>query len=190
MKKHKTKGGIIGTVSTVLVVIVVLLAILLAGGRLLGLKIYTVLSPSMEPTYRVGSVIYVKPVDPITVEEGQAITFYMDGSTVATHRVVEIERGDNGSVLFRTKGDANSTIDGIPVEGASVIGIPVFTIPYLGYIANYIQHPPGLYITLAVIAILLLMIFLPDAFRDGKKEQKGNSTEKGGNGDKDADDKP
>ena len=190
MEKKKKKGGILSTVSTILVVIVVLLAILLAGGRLLGLKIYTVLSPSMEPTYRVGSVIYVKPTDPLTVEEGQAITFYMDGRTVATHRVVEIERGDDSSVRFRTKGDANSTVDGAPVDGASVIGVPVFTIPYLGYIANYIQHPPGLYVTVAVIAVLLLLIFLPDAFSDDKKEKEGKSTEEGGSGDKDADDEP
>ena len=177
MEKNRKKGGVISTVSTILVVFVVLLAVLLVGGRLLGLKLYTVLSPSMEPTYRVGSVIYVKPVDPLTVEEGQAITFRLDGSTVATHRVIEVVR-DNGAVRFRTKGDANASPDGSAVEAGSVIGVPVFTVPYLGYVVNYIQHPPGLYVAVAAVAVLLLLTILPDR-SGGRKTDK----EKGGSGD-------
>ena len=49
-------------VSSVLVGIVVLLAIALVGVRVVGLQPYVVLSGSMEPTYHVGSLIYVKSV--------------------------------------------------------------------------------------------------------------------------------
>ena len=178
MEIRKRKGSVISTVSTIIVVIVVLLAVLLVGGRILGLKLYTVLSPSMEPTYRVGSVIYVKPVDPLTIEEGQAITFRLDGSTVATHRVIEVVR-DSDNVQFRTKGDANTSADGAPVESASVIGVPVFNVPYLGYVVNYIQHPPGLYVAAAVVVILLLLTILPDKSGVSSK----GKMEKGGNGD-------
>ncbi len=178
MEKRKRKGSVISTVSTIIVIIVVLLAVLLVGGRILGLKLYTVLSPSMEPTYRVGSVIYVKPVDPLTIEEGQAITFHLDGNTVATHRVIEVVR-DNDTVKFRTKGDANTSPDGTPVDFASVIGVPVFNVPYLGYVVNYIQHPPGLYVAAAVVVILLLLTILPDKSGVSSK----GKIEKGGSGD-------
>lgn len=57
-------------ISTVLVVIVVVVALLLVGARLFGLQVYAVLSGSMEPTYHVGSVIYVEPVDPSEVKVG------------------------------------------------------------------------------------------------------------------------
>ncbi|MEA5152866.1 MAG: S26 family signal peptidase [Oscillospiraceae bacterium] len=43
--------------STVLVAAAVLLALLLVGVRLFGLRVYTVLSGSMEPTYHTGSII-------------------------------------------------------------------------------------------------------------------------------------
>ena len=77
-------------VSSILVALVVLLALLLVGARVVGLQVFVVLSGSMEPTYRTGSLIYVKKVDPYTIQEGQPITFMMNETTVATHRVVGI----------------------------------------------------------------------------------------------------
>ena len=47
----------------------------------------------------------------------------------------------------------------------------MFTIPKLGYLANYIQHPPGTYVAISAGAILLLLVFIPDLFSDDKKEQ-------------------
>ena len=58
-------------ISTIIVAIVVILALLLVGARVVGLQVFTVLSGSMEPTYHTGSLIYVKKVDPYTIEPGQ-----------------------------------------------------------------------------------------------------------------------
>ena len=167
-------------VSTVLVIIVVLLAIALVGVRLMGLKVFSVLSGSMEPTYHVGSVIYVKEVDPKDIKVGDPITFVLNESlTVATHRVVEIHTGDDGMLRFKTKGDANAAPDGGEgVHEKNLIGRPVFTIPLLGYVAAYVQQPPGLYVGIAVAAILLLLFFLPDAlFGDEKKKAAAQAIE-------------
>ena len=164
-------------VSTVLVALVVLLALLLVGARLFGLQVYTVLSGSMEPTYHTGSLIYVKKIDPYTIEEGQPITFMLDEDTIATHRVVGIvpDEEDPTVIRFRTKGDANEAEDGTLVHYKNVIGTPVFSIPYLGYVANYIQHPPGMYVAISAGAVLLLLVFLPDIFAEddsGKKPKE------------------
>ena len=125
--------------TTVLVVMAVLLAVLLAGVRLVGLQPYTVLSGSMEPTYHTGSLIYVKDVKPEEIEVGQAITFVLNKDlVVATHRVIEI---DEENQRFYTKGDSNESADGAPVHFSNLIGAPVFSIPYLGYVSNYIKNP-------------------------------------------------
>ena len=141
--------------SSILVALVVLLALLLVGARVVGLQVFVVLSGSMEPTYRTGSLIYVKKVDPYTIQEGQPITFMMSETTVATHRVVGIvpDEEDPTVIRFRTKGDANDTEDGGLVHYKNVIGRPVFSIPYLGYVADYIQHPPGRYVALSAGAV-------------------------------------
>lgn len=160
-------------ISTVLVSLVVLLALLLVGARVFGLQVFTVLSGSMEPTYHTGSLIYVKKVDPYTIQSGQVITFMLDEDTIATHRVVAVvpDEEDASVIRFRTKGDANESEDGGLVHYKNVIGTPVFTIPYLGYVASYIQHPPGMYVAIAAGAVLLMLTFLPDIFAPEEKSE-------------------
>ena len=151
-------------VTTVLVVAVVALALLLVGVRLFGMQVFTVLSGSMEPTYHTGSLIYVKDVDHRDLQAGDVITFMLDEDTVATHRIVEVvpDETDASVVRYRTKGDANDAEDGSLVHYKNVLGTPVFTIPKLGYVANYIQNPPGSYLAISGGAVLMLLVFLPD----------------------------
>jgi len=168
-------------ISTVLVVVVVILALLLVGARILGLQVYTVLSGSMEPTYHVGSVIYVKPIDTDKITVGMPITFVLDESgTVATHRVVEIvPDADNPSeIRFRTAGDANKDADGEQiidenlVHYKNVIGTPIFTIPLLGYVSDFVQHSPGNIIAICGGILVILMIFLPDLVPKEKEKKE------------------
>lgn len=165
---------ICSVLSTVLVIVAVLLAVALVGVRIVGYTPYTILSGSMEPTYHVGSLIYVKKVDTSTLEAGDPITFALSEDTIATHRIVEVvpDEEDASVIRFRTKGDANETVDGALVHYKNVLGKPVFTIPYLGYVADYIQHPPGMYTAIAAGVILLLLVFVPDMFDDEKKKKK------------------
>lgn len=165
---------ICSVLSTVLVIVAVLLAVALVGVRVVGYTPYTILSGSMEPTYHVGSLIYVKKVDTSTLEAGDPITFALSEDTIATHRIVEVvpDEEDASVIRFRTKGDANETVDGTLVHYKNVLGKPVFTIPYLGYVADYIQHPPGMYTAIAAGVILLLLVFVPDMFDDEKKKKK------------------
>ena len=53
----------------------------------------------------------------------------------------------------------------------------MFTIPYLGYVSNYIQNPPGMYVAIAAGAILILLVFLPDLFADDKKKKEEKKEE-------------
>ena len=160
-------------VTTVLVVAVVLLAIALAGVRLFGLQVYTVLSGSMEPAYPVGALLYDKKVDPAQLRPGDVITFMLDEETIVTHRIVEVvpDEEDPSVIRFRTKGDANAAEDGSLVHYKNVLGTPVFTIPKLGYFANFVQQPPGPYVAIAFGAVLVLLAFLPDLLGDDKKKK-------------------
>ena len=167
-------------ISNVLVGVVVLLAVALVGVRLIGLKPYVVLSGSMRPAYEVGSLIYVKSVDYKELKAGDPITFMASQDTVVTHRIVEVlvDEDDSNTLLYVTQGDANTAPDGSPVHYKNVIGKPVFAIPYLGYVSNYIQNPPGKYAAVSGGAILLLLVFLPDDFTGGGKKKKDTPDQK------------
>lgn len=162
-----TAKKLLQIISTILVALVVLLAVALVGVRLVGIRTFTVLSGSMEPTYHVGSLIYVKKVDSTTIRPGQVITFMLDENTVATHRVVEVvpDEDDPSTLRFRTKGDANDAEDGTLVHYKNVVGTPVFTIPYLGYFSNWITHAPGKYIAITAAVVFLILLFLPDMLK-------------------------
>ena len=174
---NKTFKKIWNAVTWVIVAAAVLLAMLLVGARLVGLRTFTVLSGSMEPTYHTGSLIYVKKVDAAKLSEGTVITFMLDENTVATHRIVGVvpDEDEPGVVRYRTKGDANEAEDGSLVHYKNVIGTPVFSIPKLGYLANYIQHPPGTYVAVSAGAGVLLLMFLPELIgvltADNEKEE-------------------
>lgn len=173
MQMPKSFKKIWDTVTTVLVVLVVIFAVFLMGSRLMGMQVFNVISGSMEPTYSVGDLLYVKTVDPDSVKVGDPITFVLNEDlVVATHRVVKVDRENR---QFTTKGDANETEDAMPVHFNNLVGVPVFAIPLLGYVSAYIQNPPGMYVAIALGAALLLAVFLPDLFtkkEDNKEENK------------------
>lgn len=144
-----------------LIIVTILLALLLLGGRLFGLENFIVLTGSMEPVYHIGSMVYVKPAAADELEVGDAITFRLDEGTAATHRIVEIIDNE-GAVQYRTKGDANETVDGRLISESDVIGKVVFTIPYIGYLASFIQTGAGRAAAVAYGAFILLMMILSE----------------------------
>ena len=161
-------------ITNIVVIVALLLAFILVGVRLIGFQVFTVLSSSMEPNYQTGSLIYVKSVDYTELKIGDIITFMLNENQVATHRIVEIVPDENDPLVlqYRTKGDANNAVDGELVHYKNIIGTPIFTIPYLGYVANYIQQPPGIYITISLGIIMIVLVFLPELFEKNKGDKK------------------
>ena len=154
-------------VSTVLVTVIVLCAVFLMGSRIIGYRVFNILTGSMSPQYNPGDLIYVKQVSPEEVKVGDPITFVMNEDLdVATHRVVAIDKENSH---FYTKGDANDIVDS-PVHFKNLIGVPQFSIPKLGYVADFIQNPPGMYITVGIGSVLIIAVFLPDFIKKKKTE--------------------
>ena len=159
---------VLSVISTAVLILVVLLAFLSIGVMLFGLHPYVVLSGSMEPALRTGSVAYVRSIEPEDVEVGDIITFSIDSDTVATHRVVEIV-GSGSSLSFRTKGDANNVEDSALVRSSQLVGKAVFSIPGLGRLLEYIHTPKGRNVAIVVGVVLVLIVALPDALFPKKK---------------------
>lgn len=150
-------------VSIVLVCMLVILALLIAGVNLIGIRPYAVLSGSMAPAFPTGALIYVKQAKAQQVRVGDPITFRLDNAaTVATHRVLSVDAENR---CFYTKGDANDQPDARPVQFDDLIGIPVFSIPLLGYISSFLSRPPGLYIAAAVALTAVVLAVLPGLLR-------------------------
>ena len=172
---NKTTKTILKTISTLIVVFVVSIAFLLVGIKLFGVQIYTVLSGSMEPTYKVGSVIYVVDVEIDELKEQDPITYRIGNDTIATHRIIDIKE-ENGKKTFQTKGDANDKPDERLVDENEIIGKPIFTIPLLGYLANFMQTRYGMLTTIGIaISLIIVVVIIDIAVDDKKKEEQENN---------------
>ena len=117
-------------------------------------KVKIVLSGSMEPTIKTGSIVVVKPADDYKI--GDIVTFQKRiDKEPTTHRIEEI-RVVGGSPIYTTKGDANNAEDRGEIQKEEIIGKVLFSIPYLGYIINFIQKPIGFSLIIVLPAIVIV----------------------------------
>ncbi|MFW5948124.1 MAG: signal peptidase I [Halolamina sp.] len=118
---------------------------------------FVVLSGSMEPAISAGDVVVVESVPSEAVAVDDVITYSrsQDAATV-THRVVDVD--DTGDErVFYTKGDANEEADQRPVPASALVGAVVLTIPYIGYVIQFVGTTTGfaLLVVLPFGALLL-----------------------------------
>ena len=171
MKNQKSKKSPVSTIcsalGTILLIILILGCIPLTVPRAMGYELYTVITGSMEPNVPVGSLVFVKDVDPVDVQEKDVIAFYggKDSNAIITHRVVEnrVFMGD-----FITKGDANSDNDMNPVEYEELIGRVELSVPYVGTVAQFLTSLEGK-ITAASIIGLAVVLNILGSVLDKKK---------------------
>ncbi len=113
-----------------------------------------VVSGSMEPNYKVGSILYYKEVSIGEIKENDVITFGTKTDSNVTHRVFEVT--EDG---FVTKGDANLSPDVEIVPFDKVKGKVIdLKIPYVGYYINYVNK--HLYLGGIVVLILVSEFFI------------------------------
>ncbi|MDP3772280.1 MAG: signal peptidase I [bacterium] len=120
-------------------------------------KIMAVLSGSMEPAIRTGSIVVVRPSTSYSIGNIVTFTGTSGGKSIPiTHRVMEI-RVDRGVPSYITKGDANNAPDARLVAHREIIGGLVFSVPYLGYGVETARKPYGLAALILLPAALIII---------------------------------
>lgn len=120
------------------VVVGVLVATVLLP-RAVGGQALVVLSGSMTPEIPVGSVVVVRPVDPMMLEPGDVVTYIRPDPAsgerqLVTHRILKVRDTDPQS--FVLKGDANSGRDSEPVSAPNIQGEVWYHVPHVGTVKN------------------------------------------------------
>lgn len=181
---QKGTGGKIAAVcritGTLLILAVILLCSTLVLPGIFGWHMYNVISGSMEPALKVGSLIYIHEDLPEDVQEDDIIAFYSipevrspdaltdtaleeghvsggpsgydfpDDNSIITHRVV---KNNVVSGNFRTKGDANDSEDPMPVDYDFYIGRVKLSVPYMGAILTIMTSLQGKIAAGCVVAL-------------------------------------
>lgn len=156
---------LLASITYLFITIYVLICIPIVFGH----KPLVVLTGSMEPKYKVGSIIYYKKVPPQELKEGDVISYVINNKMVS-HRIVSIENG-----LIETKGDANNASDVNKIRFDNVKGkVANISIPYVGYYIRFVNE--NLIPVVIVTVIILVSEFLlsnTEAFDINKKKGRG-----------------
>ena len=133
-------------ISYVLIIVYAIVCIPMIFGR----HPVVVLSGSMKPTYKVGSVIYYKKVPQRELKVGDVITFNANNNKMVSHRIANIDNG-----FIETKGDANNVSDVNKIRYENVRGkVGKSTIPYVGYYIKAVNDN----LTIVVIAAVIILV--------------------------------
>ncbi len=105
--------------------------------KLLGYDTFYVQTESMTPVISKGSLVFVKEVEFDEIKPGDIMTFHSDeGDEFFTHRVIEIDKNNQ---MLTTKGDANKENDPLPTSFYFAVGRVDFSIPLVGYFAEFLN---------------------------------------------------
>lgn len=137
-----------------------------------GFRTMTVLTGSMRPGIQPGDMILSRSVNSNKLEAGDVVT-YRKGSSFVTHRVVEVVSSE-GSLQFRTKGDANNADDQELISADRIIGRMLFKVPMGGYAAKFIRSPIG-FVIFFIVPILLVIAFELKSILSERKDSRGKS---------------
>lgn len=144
-----------------------------------GYRFFIVQSDSMSATdFSAGDIVFVKEVDPATLNEGDIIAYISQsnssyGQTV-THKIRSITTNANGDVGFVTYGTTTNTDDDTVVTYPYVLGKYAGRWPKVGMFFAFLKTTPG-YIICILVPFLLLIgyngINCILLFRKYKREQ-------------------
>ena len=122
-----------------------------------GNKAFIVRSGSMQPSIDIGSVVIVRPNTSYKAGDVVAFRSAKNSKTTITHRVSSVENGPSG-LYYKTKGDANSTIDGWEVKPSQLIGKMFVVVPYVGKLLIFARTSVGMPILIITPALFVIIL--------------------------------
>lgn len=159
MKRGTILSSIVNFVTSVLLIVTVIVAFTIVSAKvsgkepsIFGYEIKIVLSGSMEPEIKTGSIILNKKVNNDAFKEGEIVTFLTEENILVTHRIIEVVGSE-----YITKGDNNSGKDVQPILSQNITGkYTGVTIPYLGYVLSFANTKLGSALLLVIPGLYLV----------------------------------
>lgn len=149
-----------------LVVAVILICVGIVIAPRFGWNLNVVYGGSMEPSMGKGSLAVIRPVDPLEVTVGDVITYKSRSSDMlVTHRVVEVkDKASGSSPSFITRGDANEGNDPLSVPSKNIVGGVWLSVPYLGYVMDYLKEPLVFGLAVGIPALFIVALELKNIY--------------------------
>lgn len=143
-------------------------------------RMFTVVTGSMDPVYKVGDVVISKEVDPSTIKKGDDVVYLGEKNDfkdkIVTHRVIKIEKKE-GDYYFTTKGVANEYSDPV-ISSDQIYGKVVYRPIVLSILSGILNTKLGFYLLIFVPVAFLIFLEILDYIKrkegeldEGEKEE-------------------
>jgi signal peptidase len=169
----KRVAGWLMTALVVLVFAIVLIIMVIPA--VMGLQRYVITGGSMTGTIPKGAVIYSELIPTSELKAGDVITFVPPGQTGAvTHRILSIKQGENGKLVYETKGDFNDFVDpwDMNLEEATSARYS-YHIPTVGYALMLLSIKQVRILVIGLPAIIIAISMLVSLWRSAGAQAQG-----------------
>jgi signal peptidase len=139
-----------------------------------GYRVFTVATGSMNPKYLINDVIIVKDVNPDKLKVGDDIAYKgerggLEGILVS-HRIIKIEKADDGHLRFYTKG-INNKIEDPSFNEDRIIGKVRGKLPIVNELNHVIKNQYGFFFLVFVPLVLVIFLEIAETITNIKLEK-------------------
>lgn len=163
-KENKFLRFSIGFLKTfVTLVLVLMLAVILVQRfssnslSIGGIRIFTIISNSMLPSYEPGDILILKEENPSNIKIGDNVTYIGTNDQVKdlviTHKVID-RRKEDGKYYFITQGTNNEIADP-EIEESQIYGKVIYKTILLSAICKVMLKPIGYYLLFILVALVI-----------------------------------
>lgn len=177
---NKIFKTILSIIEVIIFIIVLLYLIFVIAQRLtnnssiLGYRVFTVATGSMNPKYKINDVIIVKDVNPDKLKVGDDIAYRgerggLEGILVS-HRIIKIEKKDDGTLRFFTKG-INNKIEDPSFDESRIIGQVKGKLPIVNELNHIVKNQFGFFFLVFVPLVLVIFLEIAETITNIKIEK-------------------
>ena len=161
-------GAILGSIGIIWAVVMVLF----------GITPLVFTSGSMSPDIKAGDVAFSRTIDANDITKGDVVSVINTKGVRVTHRVVGVDRTDDGAVLS-LKGDANIKPDAEAYNVTQVERVGV-VVPKFGYVISWVNKPLAMFFGGAIVMLGLIVAFRPLGTRGSVDDDSASENNKVG----------
>ena len=168
-------------VAALLVTAGLLFGALLIAPSLLGWERYVIISGSMTGTYDRGSLVFDEVVPTTSLKVGDVITYRPPRGAgphgLVTHRIAKMQQDrKTGKTVFRTKGDANKSIDPwtftLPDKQQARV---IAGVPNVGFALAVLAQRELRMLIVGLPALLIALFVMAGLWRDAGREAEARA---------------
>lgn len=144
------------------------------NSSILGYRVFTIATGSMEPVYNINDVILVKDTDPSTLKKGDDIAYLGNRDAVkgliVTHRIIRMETFSDGKVHYTLKG-VNNKYEDPSITEDQILGKVVGKLPVVNFINHVVKNIYGFFFLVFCPLVLVIFLEIADTIIDMKLEK-------------------